>query len=225
MSDSQPKKEIPPAEKALLIELISSLQEKDSLRQLKKLHQEGYDTEELLTYCMEGVRRVGVGFEKGEYYISALIMAGEIMRQSAEYLNSFLPTVRSAKELGHILLGTIKGDIHDLGKNILKDMLICNGFKVTDLGVDVPPQTFVEKALELEPDFVAISCLLTNCLGNLAEAVEMVRKAKPEAKDLIIVGGNCLDELINDHVKADRWFTDAALAVQFCKDALESKKG
>ena len=223
MSDLQ-NKEIPSAEKALLLELISSLREKESLKQLRKLHLQGYNTAELLSCCMEGVKRVGLSFEKGEYYISALIMAGEIMRQSADYLNAYLPAISSTEVVGHVLLGTITGDVHDLGKNILKDMLICNGFKVTDLGVDVPAQTFVTKTMELDPDFVAISCLLTNCLDNLAEAVREVRQIKPDTVDLVIVGGSCLDQLVNDHVKADKWFTDAILAVEFFKKTMESRK-
>ena len=216
MSDFQPKKVIPPAERALLLERISTLQEKKSLEQLKRLRTSGYDTVELLYCCMEGVKQVGLAFEKGEYYISALIMAGEIMRQAAEYLNSFLPSMEDPRVLGHVLLGTVKGDIHDLGKNIFKDMLQCNGFKVTDLGVDVPVRTFVEKTLELEPDFVSISCLLTNCVDNLAEVVKRVRAVQTGKKNLIIVGGNCLDQLVNDVVKADIWFSDAVQAVDFC---------
>ncbi len=216
MNNLQANKEMPLSEKTLLLELISTLQEKESLAQLKKLHASGYDTVELLSLCMEGVKRVGLGFEKGEYYISALIMAGEIMRQAAEYLNSFLPPVENTTVAGHFLLGTIKGDIHDLGKNILKDMLQCNGFKVTDLGVDVPAQTFADKTLELKPDFVAISCLLTNSLDNLAEAVKLVREADTGKKKLILVGGSCLDQLVNSFVQADSWFSDAVKAVNFC---------
>ena len=214
------------AEKEILIGLISSLKEKESLVQLKKLYRKGVSTAELLSFCMEGVKNVGLGFEKGEFYISALIMAGEIMRQAADFLTAFeVPEIDTSQSLGHVLLGTIKGDIHDLGKNIIKDMLICNGFKVTDLGVDVPTQTFVEKTKELEPDFIAISCLLTNCLDNLTEAVSLIRETQTVNKHLIIVGGYCLDELVNEQVKADIWFSDADKAVDYFKLAMASKRG
>ena len=212
------------SEKDQLLELIASLQERESLAMLKQLHGKGYDTAALLACCMEGVKRVGQGFEKGDYYISALIMAGEIMRQAAEYLNQFLPTVNSSREIGHVLLGTVKGDIHDLGKNILKDMLVCNGFRVTDLGVDVPTPTFVQKSVELDPDFVAISCLLTNCLDTLVDAVAEIRQVKPDEEGLIIVGGNCLDNVVNDVVKADAWFSDAAQAVEFFKQTMVKRQ-
>ena len=206
------------AEKEKLIDLISSLQEKESLIQLKKMYGRGCSTALLLSYCMEGVKNVGLGFEKGEFYISALIMAGEIMRQAADFLTAFeVPVTDNTHALGHVLLGTIKGDIHDLGKNIIKDMLICNGFKVTDLGVDVPTRRFVEYTREIEPDFIAISCLLTNCLDNLTDAVSRIREVKTRNRHLIIVGGYCLDELVNEQVKADIWFSDATKAVEFFK--------
>jgi methanogenic corrinoid protein MtbC1 len=166
---------------------------------------------------MEGVRQVGLRYEKGEYFISALIMAGEIMRQASEYLTSFLPATDEARGVaGHVLLGTVKGDIHDLGKNILKNMLLCNGFKVTDLGVDVPAQTFVDSMLFHDPDIVAISCLLTNCLENLVETVRQIKSAGVAKDKWVIVGGSCMDELVNREVKADHWFTDAIQGVNFC---------
>ena len=222
MTDLTDKQSIQSGDKARLRELITDLREKESLALLSALHKSGHDTTELLFLCMEGVRKVGLKFEQGEYYISALIMAGEIMRQAAEYLNAFLPPVEEIKVNGHVLLGTIKGDIHELGKNILKDMLQCNGFKVTDLGVDVPVDVFVEKTRELEPDLVAISCLLTNCLDNLAEAVQKLRNTKTKKNKQIIVGGHCIDELVNNVVNADRWFSDAVQAVIFCQETLKS---
>ena len=137
---------IPWIARNVLTELITELKEKESLAELKNLHLEGYDASELLACCVEGVRRVGLRFEQGEYFISALIMAGEIMRQSAEYLKPFLQDCKTGNIIGHVLLGTIEGDIHDLGKNIFKDLLQCNGFEVTDLGVDVPARSFVRQS-------------------------------------------------------------------------------
>lgn len=216
MSKKLTSRKISPADKAHLLDQIAALREKESLEKLRELHAAGYDTADLLSCCMEGVRQVGAKFEEGEYYISALIMAGEIMRQAADYLNSYLPKTDESETIGHVLLGTIRGDIHDLGKNILKDMLLCNGFKVTDLGVDVAQETFVEKTIELQPDIVAISCLLTGCLDNLTDAVRQIRTVPTKNDKMIIVGGHCIDELVNDSIKADQWFSDAIEAVHFC---------
>ncbi len=223
MTKNSPPQIISP-ECETLTGLIAQLREKESLDLLQTLRESGHDTFELLACCMEGVKRVGLRYEKGEYFISALIMAGEIMRQASEYLTTFLPANRETGLVsGHILLGTVKGDIHDLGKNILKNMLLCNGFKVTDLGVDVPSQTFVDNTLFYDPDIIAISCLLTNCLDNLVETVKDVRTACAGKEKLVIVGGSCLDDLVNQEVRADHWFTDAIQGVNFCLERAISK--
>ena len=201
-----------------LVELISELKEKESLLELKHLHLEGFDVSELLACCVEGTRRVGLRFEQGEYYISALIMAGEIMRQSAEYLKPFLEDLSTGNIIGHVLLGTIEGDIHDLGKNIFRDLLQCNGFEVTDLGVNVPAATFAEKALEIDPDFVAMSCLLTNSLSFMKNTVDLLKKKRSTRKYTIIIGGTAVDQVVNDHIKADRWFPDAIQGAAFCRE-------
>lgn len=218
MTDIRQGKHIPLERKILLGGLISELKESESLAELKRLHEEGYDPAELMKCCVEGVRRVGLRFETGEYFISALIMAGEIMRQASEYLQPYTAGNRTSKVIGRVLLGTVEGDIHDLGKNILKDQLECNGFEVIDLGVDVPPAIFVEKALELNPEFVGISCLLTNCHPALKKTVSLLKKKQPTNKYLIVIGGTALDHIVNDYIKADFWFPDTVEAVNFFRE-------
>lgn len=200
--------------------LISELKEGESLAELKRLHEEGYAASELLDCCMEGVRRVGERFEQGNYYISALIMAGEIMRQCSEFLRMLLPAYYSQDVIGHVLLGTIEGDIHDLGKNILKDLLECNGFRVTDLGVDVPMQHFVENAVALEVDIVAISCLLTTTVSALETTVSSLKSEHGMKKCSVIIGGAAVDQMVNNVVQADAWFNDAMKGVIFCRQAV-----
>lgn len=224
MSNPRQKKEIPQECKAHLIDLISDLKEKECLAELKKLHSEGFDASKLLGCSIEGVRSVGLRFEEGEYYISALIMAGEIMSQSSNYLKPFLSQEKTIETNGTFVLGTIEGDIHDLGKNIFKDLLECNGFDVTDLGVDVPPGIFVEKTLELDPDFVGISCLLTTCLPTLHQAVKLLKQERVSQKYSIIIGGTCVDQIVNDHIKADHWFVDAIQGVMFCRNEINSEQ-
>lgn len=224
MNKTQSADTIPVHRWNALVALISELKEKECLAELKNLHREGFDASELLACCVEGVRKVGLRFEQGEYYISALIMAGEIMRQSAEYLKSFLLDHSTENLIGHVLLGTIEGDIHDLGKNIFKDLLQCNGFEVTDLGVNVPARSIADKALELDPDFVAMSCLLTTSLSSLKNAVDLLKKNRSSKKYIIIIGGTAVDQVINDHIKADRWFPDAIQGAAFCRRQIESER-
>lgn len=144
------------------------------------------------------------------------------MRQCSEYLKPFLQEQSTGKVIGHVVLGTIEGDIHDLGKNIFKHLLEYNGFEVTDLGVNVPARKFVDKATELNPDFVAISCLLTTSLPFLQKAVERLKKKRASRKYTIIIGGTSVDEVVNDHIKADRWLPDAIQGVAFCRQHIKS---
>ncbi len=214
----KPKQAVSSEQQEELCELIAGLKERESIALLQKLHDQGADPTELFELCIEGVRRVGLQFESGRYYISALVMAGEIMRQVSEYLNGYLPAATEDHVLGTVLLGTIEGDIHDLGKNILKNLLINNGFQVVDLGIDVSVETFVEKTLEIKPDFVAISCILTQCVDQLQRAVKEIKSISSSNHPIVLIGGACVDEVINDFVGADNWFTDAFLAVDFCKN-------
>jgi methanogenic corrinoid protein MtbC1 len=217
------EKTIPKKRREQLIKSIADLKEKESITALKKLHGDGFDPIALFKCCMEGVRKVGLRFEQGRYFLSALIMAGEIMRQSSEFLNPYLTGSKTGDTIGSVLIGTIEGDIHDLGKNILKDLLQCHGFEVTDLGVDVPIQTFADKAMAIKPDFVAISCLLTTCLPFLKKAIEQLHQPPPSRDYITIIGGGCVDQHINDWIKADHWFPDAIMGSNFCKQVALDK--
>ncbi|MBW2366680.1 MAG: cobalamin-dependent protein [Deltaproteobacteria bacterium] len=212
-------------QKDRLIKLIADLDENKSLTLLKKMHAQGFEPYALFQCCLEGVHQVGIRFEQGRYFISALIMAGEIMRQSSEFLNPYLIGSKTGDIIGTVLIGTIEGDIHDLGKNILKDLLQCNGFEVPDLGVDVPVQSFTEKALEIKPDFIAISCLLTTSLPFLRSAIELLHQSRSAHPYITIIGGCCIDHHVSTDIKADCWFPDAIKGANFCKTvALERLK-
>ena len=129
-----------------LLNMIVELQEEDSMAELQGMLADGVDSRELLACYMEGMRRIGVLFEEGSYFIAALIMAGEIMRSAMEVMRPYLAgPEQQGKSEGRIILGTIQGDIHDLGKNLFGLLLNCNSFEVIDLGVDVPPDVFLEK--------------------------------------------------------------------------------
>ena len=120
--------------------MITDLQEETGLAELQSMLDEGVDPRELLACCMEGMRRVGIRFETGSYFIAGLIMAGEIMRSATELLSPHLTLQQARDGGGRVMLGTIQGDIHDLGKNLFSLLLKCHGIEVIDLGVDVPPE-------------------------------------------------------------------------------------
>jgi len=147
--------------RATLIEALMNLDEKRVLGLVSERLKRGDDPLTLLEECQEGMRQVGVRYEQREYYLSGLMMAGEIFREVMEQVEPALVERLRGSESGHILLGTVQGDIHDIGKNIFSIMLRCHGFSVTDLGVDAPPGLFLEQARQLQPDIIGLSGLLT----------------------------------------------------------------
>ena len=208
-----------------LIVLITDLKEEESLNELKALIQSGIDPKALFQCCMEGMRRVGVLFEKGVYYIAALIMAGEIMRAATELLTPHLSIAKAAENSGGcVMLGTIQGDIHDLGKNLFSLLLRCNGIKVIDLGVDVAGAVFLANAIEHKPDMIGISCVLTNNVEHLKHAVQYLQSSLAPQVTPIIIGGTCLDQRIAEHVGATYWAKDAAAGLRICENFFSENK-
>lgn len=202
--------------------MITELQEEAGLSELRTMLNEGVDPKVLLSCCMEAMQRIGILFEKGTYFISALIMAGEIMRCATELLSPYLTDRQPTGGSSRVMLGTIQGDIHDLGKNLLGVLLKCHGIKVIDLGVDVPARVFLENVERLQPDVIGISCLLTASVENLKLAINLFKQELPESGPPIIVGGNCIDERIADHVGANLWANDASTGLRICKDILQA---
>jgi methanogenic corrinoid protein MtbC1 len=189
--------------------LIAELKEEQTLTLLEKLLSEGFTPSVLLNKCMEGVRRVGKNFEQGRYFIAALVMAGEIMRQATEMLGPHLSPDETGKTQGRVLLGTVQGDIHDLGKNLFASLLDFDGVEVIDLGVDVDPGEFLIKTREVTPLMIGLSCVLTSCVSGLKDTIAALHNALGNACPTIIIGGACIDEKIREFSRADFWAEDA----------------
>ncbi|MFH1112667.1 MAG: cobalamin-dependent protein [Pseudomonadota bacterium] len=211
-----------PARRQRLVEMIVELDERHCLAEIENMLSSGWDPMDLLDSCIQGMRIVGQRFEEGRYFIAALIMAGAIMRQAAELIEPHLVRRETYDSSGTIILGTIEGDIHDLGKNLFAVLVRCIGFQVIDLGVDVPPPAFLDAARQTRPDLVGISCVFTHALPELKTAVRAVRADLAPAPP-IIIGGTCIDELICRHVDADYWVRDAAQGVRICRKLLQEK--
>jgi len=137
-----------------LIQQVLELNEEEVLDIVRRRLQQGDDPLSIVEDCQEGMRRVGERYEHGQYFLSGLIMAGEIFREVMELLQPVIKESVQGNESGRILLGTVQGDIHDIGKNILTMLLSCYGFTVYDLGVDVPPPTFIAETAKVKPDLV-----------------------------------------------------------------------
>lgn len=202
--------------------MISDLQEEASLAELRAMLAEGVDPKALLSACMEAMHRVGVRFESGQYFIAALIMAGEIMRGATELLRPHFTAEPDGSSSGMIMLGTIQGDIHDLGKNLFAILLKCHGIEVIDLGVDIPAKVFLEQARKHKPDLIGISCVLTTSLENLKQAIDLLNKALPASGPPIVIGGTCINEQTAGHVGASHWAGDATAGLRICQEILQS---
>ena len=201
---------------AHLIELISNLREKEAIGKIDEMLSAGLKPSSIMESCIEAMREIGRRFEEGRYFMAALIMAGEIMRRATELLEPHFPRQTPNGTSGVILLGTVLGDIHDLGKNLFALLARCEGFHVVDLGVDVAPERFLSEAQHVNPDLIGISCVVTSTMPDLKTAVELLHKELPRDRADVMIGGNCIDEHIFKYVQADHW---AVNAVQGVKDS------
>ena len=208
-----------------LIRHIAGLNEKKALSAVQARLNKGDDPLEILKDCQAGMRKVGELYEKEEYFISGLIMAGEIFRQAMEMIHPAVREYMIGEGCGRILLGTVQGDIHDLGKDMTRELLTCHGFEVHDLGIDVSPETFLEGAERLKPDIIGMSILMTNALDFMKETVLRIRNSQVAncAATPIIIGGSLADEDVCNHVKADYWVSDAMEGVRVCMELMNRK--
>jgi methylmalonyl-CoA mutase cobalamin-binding domain/chain len=168
------------------------------------------------------MRMVGKRYEQGEYFVAGLIMSGEILREVVELVYPSLEQQSVGKVSGRVVVGTVSGDIHDIGKNIFGMLLSCHGFDVIDLGVDVPPEVFAAKVIETQPDIVGLSGLITASFETMKETIAILRRQAKEQKlsFTTIIGGGMIDEQVCEYTGADYWMSDAMAGVRLCEELL-----
>jgi methanogenic corrinoid protein MtbC1 len=206
---------------AMLIAAITALQEETSLILAHQRLDAGDDPLLIIQDCKEGMRQVGLRYERNEYFLAGLIMAGEIFRQVMELLQPSIERQVSGQASGCILLGTVEGDIHDLGKNIVNMLLSCHNFVVHDLGVNVSPAVFAEQAAQVQPHLVGLSGLLTSSYDAMRETVVLLREQGYQGP---VIAGGRISEKVCEYVGADYWTTDAMTGVELCR-RLMSEQG
>lgn len=172
--------------------------------------------------CQQGMAIVGEQFESGEYFVGDLIFAGELLTQSIEILKPVIGDTNVAK-VGKIVLGTVEGDLHDIGKNIFKSMAEAAGFDVYDLGIDQKASGFVEKVKEIQPDIVGMSGVLTLALEAMKKTVDELKNAGVRDKLKVIIGGNPVTAEACKQIGADAFTTNAAEGVKICQGWVNSK--
>ncbi len=199
-----------------LVKAVTELEEDLVVEGVKEQCAEGVSALEILGQLQKGMEQVGKLFEAGDYYLSELIMSAEVFSNAAKLLDSALTEGSQAgNSAGIVVLGTVKDDIHDIGKNIVTTILSCNGFKVIDLGVDVPIETFVEAVKAHKPQIVGMCCLLTTAFDVMKETVAAVKAVDGTAT--ILVGGGPVDESVAKYCGADGYCKSAYDAVEMSK--------
>jgi methanogenic corrinoid protein MtbC1 len=206
---------------ASLAARVAALDEQGALDAVAARVEAGDDPLAIIEECQLGMRWVGEHYQSGKYFISGLIMAGEIFREAMVVLGPLLPETNANTSQGSVLICTVRGDIHDLGKSLVTMQLRSYGIVVHDLGVDVSPDEVVRKALEVRPDIIGLSGLLTVATGGMKATIEAVRNAGDEVAGVpIIIGGGIVDERTGSRCGADLWTNDASRGVQFIREAI-----
>lgn len=199
-----------------LIEYLADLNEEKVLALVDERIKAGTDPLSILDEARKGMEIVGERFEKGDYFLGELVYSGDILKQVSQLVKPYLKQNPEESPRGLVIMGSVAGDLHDIGKNILISLLEANGFKVYDLGVDVPPSKFAEKIQETGATIVGLSALLTAAIDSMKNTVETIRKAS--AGDIkIMIGGAPTDEEARRYTGADAWGRSAQDGVMIAK--------
>jgi len=205
------------------VQAIIDMEEKEALEMAQQMLDSGVPAMEVVDKCREAMETIGKRFEKGEYFISELLMGGEILREIAAIAKPKMVAVTPQKKLGKVVFGTVAGDIHYLGKDIVEFMLDTNGFEVIDLGVDVPASKFVDAIREHKPQVVGLSCLITVGFDSMKQTVNAIKAAGLRDNVKIMIGGGTTDEQVKAYAGADAYGKDALTAVILAKNWVGAK--
>ncbi len=200
-----------------LAKLLSDLEEEKALQFVEDALAKGVDAADLLGETKEAMSLVGQKFASCEYFIPDLIFSGEILKQIIQKLEPHLRKTQAAAKLGKVVVGTVAGDIHDIGKDLVVFMLDVNGFEVFDLGIDVPVEKFVDAIRESGSTVVGLSGFLTLAFENMKATVEAIKAAGLRDKVKIMIGGGQIDDQVKTFTGADAYGKDAMEAVQLAK--------
>jgi len=200
-----------------LVQLIADMQEEDAVKLSRELLDGGYDPIKLLGHCREAMELVGKRYEEGEYFLPELMLAGEMLSTIGEMAKPLIKQDPSAKVGEKVIIGTVHGDLHDIGKNIVTFMLEINGFQVIDLGIDVPPETFIDSIKTHRPKVVVLSGFLTLAFDSMKTTVETIKAAGLRDNLKIMIGGGQVDDAVKNYTGADAFGLNAMEAVSLCK--------
>jgi len=201
-----------------LIRLIGELMEREGVDLAREMLEGGYDPLALLGHCREAMELVGRRYDRGEYFLPELMLAGEMLKTIGDLAKPIILSAGLAHDrLGKIVIGTVHGDLHDIGKNIVTFMLEVNEFEVVDLGIDVPAATFISSIREHRPQVVGLSGFLTVAFNAMKETVDAIAAAGLRDSLKIMIGGGQVDEGVRTFTGADGFGLNAMEAVSLCR--------
>jgi len=200
-----------------LISTLADLKETEALEIVQERLSAGDEPVHILDDARRALEIVGKRFADCEYFIPDLVYSGEILKAITNIVKPKLTKAAEAKRLGKVVVGTVAGDIHDIGKDIVVFMLDVNGFEVFDLGIDVPVQKFVDTIKETGSTVVGLSGFLTLAFRSMKETIEAIEKAGLRNKVRIMIGGGQIDEQVKSFTGADAYGKDAMEAVKLAK--------
>jgi len=204
--------------KERLVEAIADVREDEALKLTQAILDSGADPQMALEACREAMAIVGKRYEEGEYFLPHLVLAGDILRGIGERVKPRLKgSALAARSLGKVVIGTVAGDIHDIGKDIVAFMLEGNDFEVRDLGVDVPAETFVDAVRQVRPQIVGLSGFLTMAIDQMKATIGALDAAGLRKAVKVVIGGAPMDDAVAKYVGADSYGADATAAVRLAK--------
>ncbi len=208
-------------EEKQLVEWLADMYEEEAIELSNKmLLEDGKDPMRVLDLCRAAMDIVGQRFEEGEYFLPELVLAGEMLDNIGAVAKPLIKQTDGGEQqkLGKVLIGTVHGDLHDIGKNIVSFMLDINGFEVKDIGIDVPVQTFIDEINAFQPDVVGLSGFLTLAFDSMKETIEAFDQAGMREKFKIMIGGGQIDETVRNYTGADAFGVNAVEAVNLCRN-------
>lgn len=199
-----------------LEDLVSDLKEKETIAYIEKALEEGVDPCILLHSAKEGMHMIGNKFANGDLFITDFVFSRELMKEIIHRLEP-CPEKDEDNRLGKVVIGTVAGDIHEIEKDLVSLMLEVNGFEVIDLGIDVPPQQFVDAMKESGSKVIALSGILPLAFRSMKDTIDAIKEAGLRDRVKIMIGGGEIDERVRDYIGADAYGRDAMAAVQLAK--------
>jgi methylmalonyl-CoA mutase cobalamin-binding domain/chain len=204
-----------------LLQALVNMKEAEALQRAKQLLDEGIAPLEILASCSKAMEVVGQRFETGVYFLPHLMMAGEMVKQISSLIKPLIQQPKTEDKAGKVLIGTVEGDIHDIGKNIVVFLLEANGFEVRDIGINQKPVKFVEAVIEFQPRIVGMSGLLTLAYDSMKKTVQAIEEAGLRKEMRIMIGGGQVTEKVREFTGADAYAPDAVAGVRLAKQWIQ----